>query len=96
MKARYFSMDEKFDIFYSFWQQLQQTHERVEFAENFYHWNCSKGYLIPSPKSLGFVTLSPVISLTAAGQELIQTKRKEEIFLRQLLKFQLPSSYHKP
>jgi hypothetical protein len=34
--------------------------------------------------------------LTAAGQELIQTKRKEEIFLRQLLKFQLPSSYHKP
>jgi hypothetical protein len=48
-----------------------------------------------APKSLGFVTLSPVISLTAAGQELIQTKRKEEIFLRQLLKFQLPSSYHK-
>jgi hypothetical protein len=49
-----------------------------------------------APKSLGFVTLSPVISLTAAGQELIQTKRKEEIFLRQLLKFQLPSPYHKP
>jgi hypothetical protein len=45
---------------------------------------------------LGFVTLSPVISLTAAGQELIRTKRKEEIFLRQLLKFQLPSPYHKP
>jgi hypothetical protein len=49
-----------------------------------------------APKALGFVTLSPVISLTAAGQELIQTKRKEEIFLRQLLKFQLPSPYHKP
>jgi hypothetical protein len=49
-----------------------------------------------APKSLGFVTLSPVISLTAAGKELIQTKRKEEIFLRQLLKFQLPSPYHKP
>ena len=49
-----------------------------------------------TPKALGFVTLSPEISLTAAGQELIQRKRKEEIFLRQLLKFQLPSPYHKP
>ena len=49
-----------------------------------------------APKALGFVTLSPVIGLTVAGQELIQTKRKEEIFLRQLLKFQLPSPYHKP
>jgi len=49
-----------------------------------------------APKALGFVTLSPAINLTLAGQELIQTKRKEEIFLRQLLKFQLPSPYHKP
>jgi len=48
-----------------------------------------------APKSLGFVTLSPAIELTAAGQELVQTKRKEEIFLRQLLKFQLPSPFHK-
>jgi hypothetical protein len=49
-----------------------------------------------APKALGFVTLSPVIGLTPAGQELIQSRRKEEIFLRQLLKFQLPSPYHKP
>ncbi|MDR0205795.1 MAG: AlwI family type II restriction endonuclease [Bacteroidales bacterium] len=49
-----------------------------------------------APKALGFVTLSPVINLTEAGKELIQTKRKEEIFLRQLLKFQLPSPYHNP
>jgi len=49
-----------------------------------------------APKALGFVTLSPLISLTAAGQELVQTKRKEEILLRQLLKFQLPSPFHKP
>jgi hypothetical protein len=49
-----------------------------------------------APKALGFVTLSPVIELTTAGQELIQTKHKEEIFLRQLLKFQLPSPFHKP
>lgn len=49
-----------------------------------------------APKSLGFVTLSPVISLTPAGQELITSKRKDEVFLRQLLKFQVPSPYHKP
>jgi hypothetical protein len=49
-----------------------------------------------APKSLGFVTLSPTIQLTTAGQELIATKRKEEIFLRQLIKFQLPSPFHKP
>jgi hypothetical protein len=48
-----------------------------------------------APKSLGFVILSPTISLTPAGQELVQSKRKEEIFLRQLLKFQLPSPFHK-
>jgi hypothetical protein len=49
-----------------------------------------------APKALGFVTLSPTIALTKAGQELIETKRKEEIFLRQLLKFQLPSPFHIP
>lgn len=49
-----------------------------------------------APKSLGFVTLSPVISLTPAGRALISSKRKEEVFLRQLLKFQIPSPYHKP
>lgn len=49
-----------------------------------------------APKSLGFVVLSPTIRLTPAGIELVETKRKEEIFLRQLLKFQIPSPYHKP
>ncbi len=49
-----------------------------------------------APKSLGFVVLSPVISLTPAGLELINSKRKDEVFLRQLLKFQVPSPYHKP
>ncbi|HSH50703.1 MAG TPA: AlwI family type II restriction endonuclease, partial [Bacteroidales bacterium] len=44
----------------------------------------------------GFVSLSPKIQLTPAGEELVTSKRKEEIFLRQLLKFQLPSPYHKP
>lgn len=49
-----------------------------------------------APKSLGFVTLSPVISLTPAGHALLASKRKEEVFLRQMLKFQVPSPYHKP
>ena len=49
-----------------------------------------------APKALGFVILSPTIQLTPAGEELVNTKRKEEIFLRQLLKFQVPSPYHKP
>ena len=47
-----------------------------------------------SPKALGFVDLKPVISLTEAGSRLISCKRTEEVFLRQLLKFQLPSPYH--
>lgn len=49
-----------------------------------------------APKSLGFVSLKPVIALTEAGEKLIQAPRKDEIFLRQLLKFQIPSPYHKP
>lgn len=49
-----------------------------------------------APKSLGFVTLSPHISLTPAGQALLTSRNKEEVFLRQMLKFQIPSPYHKP
>ena len=49
-----------------------------------------------APKALGFVILSPTIQLTLAGKELVNSRRKEEIFLRQLLKFQVPSPYHKP
>jgi hypothetical protein len=49
-----------------------------------------------APKALGFVVLSPTIQLTPAGQELVNSRRKDEIFLRQLLKFQVPSPFHKP
>lgn len=48
-----------------------------------------------SPQGLGFVDLSPEIQLTDAGEEFIRGNRPHEIFLRQLLKFQLPSPYHK-
>lgn len=49
-----------------------------------------------APKSLGFVVLSPQVSLTPAGRALLTAKRKDEVFLRQLLKFQVPSPYHRP
>ena len=49
-----------------------------------------------APKSLGFVVLQPSISLTPAGRALLTSKRKEDVFLRQMLKFQVPSPYHKP
>ncbi|MDR2925539.1 MAG: AlwI family type II restriction endonuclease [Azoarcus sp.] len=47
-----------------------------------------------APKALGFVDLKPNIALTDAGQALIFGNRTQEIFLRQILKFQLPSPYH--
>lgn len=47
-----------------------------------------------APKALGFVVLSPAIQLTPAGKELVSSRRKDEIFLRQLLKFQVPSPFH--
>ena len=43
---------------------------------------------------MGFVDLQPSISLTEAGKALVYGKRPQEIFLRQLLKYQLPSPYH--
>lgn len=49
-----------------------------------------------APKALGFVSLSPTISLTPAGQSLVTSKRKDEVLLRQILKFQVPSPFHKP
>lgn len=48
-----------------------------------------------APKSLGFVDLSPSIALTEAGNAFVYGKRPQEVYLRQLLKFQLPSPYHK-
>lgn len=47
-----------------------------------------------APQALGFIDLKPTIQLTPVGEIFIKNSRKEEIFLRQLLKFQLPSPYH--
>lgn len=48
-----------------------------------------------APKAFGFVDLKPEISLTEAGSAFVFGKRPQEIFIRQLLKFQLPSPFHK-
>lgn len=47
-----------------------------------------------APKALGFIQLSPEIHLSKAGKQLISGKRLDELFAKQLLKFQLPSPYH--
>ncbi len=49
-----------------------------------------------APKSLGFVLLEPKLQLTPAGYKLLTSRRTDEVFLRQMLKFQVPSPYHKP
>ncbi|REC79346.1 AlwI family type II restriction endonuclease [Chryseobacterium elymi] len=47
-----------------------------------------------APKAFGFVDLQPEVKLTQAGELLLAEKRLDELFTRQLLKFQLPSPYH--
>lgn len=49
-----------------------------------------------APKSLGFVVLEPSLQLTPAGCKLLASHRTDEVFLRQMLKFQVPSPFHKP
>ena len=49
-----------------------------------------------SPKKFGFVLLSPVITLSRAGQIFLEATNKEDILLRQFLKVQFPSCYHLP
>lgn len=69
--------------------------------ENFFHGSgandpafSARDRINRAPQALGFVTLRPTIQLTPAGRKLITAKRKEEVILKQLLKFQLPSPYH--
>lgn len=47
-----------------------------------------------APKAFGFVDLQPKVKLTHAGELLLSERRLDELFIRQLLKFQLPSPYH--
>jgi len=83
-------------------KQLQVEFIELLVNEGFFNGNGSKNNLdfsardriTRAPKALGFVNLNPTIELTEVGNLFITAKRKEEILLRQLLKFQLPSPFH--
>lgn len=48
-----------------------------------------------APKALGFVDLKPKIAITKAGAALLSGRRTSEVFAKQMMKFQLPSPFHK-
>ena len=81
---------------------------QIEFFKNLFNSGFYDGNTMPNnvplaardritraPKALGFVNLKPTIQLTEAGAKLVSGKRINETITRQLLKFQLPSPYHK-
>lgn len=49
-----------------------------------------------APYHLGFIDFDFRAELTPAGHKLLTSRRTDEVFLRQMLKFQVPSPYHKP
>ena len=83
-------------------QALQATFFENLFASEFYEGInypsnpalAARDRITRAPKALGFIDLKPTIQLTEIGKLLLQGKRIEETFTRQLLKFQLPSPYH--
>ena len=83
-------------------EQVQEEFARTLAAATTFEGDTSKKYsafsardrITRSPQGLGFVDLSPTIQLTEAGESFIHGNRPHEIFLRQLLKFQLPSPYY--
>lgn len=84
-------------------QDVQIAFMNILKDEDFYHGRAkndpafsARDRINRGPKSLGFIQLKPVISLTQAGEALLSSKRKDEVFLRQILKFQIPSPLHKP
>ena len=63
---------------------------RVVDCERFKYALSSFGFVIFGNKNCNDYSLTP------AGEQLLSFKRKDEVFLHQMLKFQLPSPYHKP
>lgn len=75
------------DLFRSEFYEGKEKPKDIAFA--------ARDRITRAPKALGFVDLKPVIKLTEAGHQLLGGKRINEVITRQLLKFQLPSPYHK-
>lgn len=82
------------DDFIEYWEGMCKTSCLVEKEddEEFY---LLRRQLSENPYEFGYITKSPVTQLTPAGESLLSSKFRDEVFLRQLLKFQLPSPYHK-
>ena len=60
---------------------------------------CEDEIFTLAPFHLGFVVENgwlPNCMLSPAGSKLLTSRRTDEVFLRQMLKFQVPSPYHKP
>ncbi len=91
--------EEKEDIFWFYWSGCIRT-----FQLDSVEWSVSnndfemdgKEKMACAPTLLGFVDKSPMQYLTPAGEALVSSRRKDEVFLRQMLKFQIPSPYHIP
>ena len=84
-------------------QELQTKLMEIFRRENFFQGEgqndpafSARERITRAPKALGFVLLNPVIKLSPAGKMLLSSRRIDEVFLRQLMKFQYPSPYHKP
>lgn len=83
-------------------KELQADFFKMLFNSEFYEGDsfpnnpalAARDRITRAPKALGFVDLKPTIQLTEVGKKLVEGKRIDEIFTRQLLKFQLPSPYH--
>ena len=80
-----------------YWQDRFRGYRPVMFDEDIYD-ACSDDFISLPPFHLGLFKhcLGDYYELTPAGQALLTSKRKEEVFLRQMLKFQVPSPYHQP
>ena len=91
------SEEELFDKFHNFWSGCIRTYQLTSIetspSNHDYELDWRERYAC-APAQLGFVNLDPMRTLTPAGKALVSAHRTEEIFLRQLLKFQFPSPYH--
>lgn len=92
---KHFNKDIK--ILLEYWQDSFRGFHPVMFDEDVYD-SCSDDISSLPPFYLGLVKhcFGDYYELTPAGQALLTSKRKEEVLLRQMLKFQVPSPYHKP
>lgn len=80
-----------------YWQDRFRGYHPVLFDEDIYDACSDDIYSLP-PFHFGFVEhcFGDYYELSPAGQALLTSKRKEEVLLRQMLKFQVPSPYHRP